>query len=109
MVDRVDTGIGDNPKIIANRLSYDDDMAILQQGSVKSIKRFFQRVENSKSLDRDSFGSTSVSINRENVITRGDSRYVLEPGVSINSVGFVIKLIIAILILTILWNYLNSE
>lgn len=111
MTDRIDTGVGPDTKILANILNYDDDMAILQQGSVKSIKRYFQRVENPESLGRDSFGSTSVSIDRENrpIIRGGDKRYTLEPGVSINSVSFIARLIILILILIVVWDFLRTK
>lgn len=52
------------PKIISNVLNYDDDMAILQQGSIKSIKKHFDKIEfdsidKTKSTKSNSTNSTN--------------------------------------------------
>ena len=95
MVDQINTGINDNTKIISNVLNYDNDMAILQQGSLRSIKRFFHKVEHpdiplSEDIDEDK------NINKESTI-------------SINSVTFVVKFIILILLIVIVWDFLKTK
>jgi hypothetical protein len=95
MVDRVDTNITHNTKIIANTLNYDNDMAILQQGSVRSTRRFFHELEHPDiPFPEDIKSTNNKSINNT---------------ISINSVGFVVKFVIFILLSMIVWDYLKTK
>lgn len=101
MTDRIDTGINENTKVIANVLNYDDDMAILQQGSLRSIRRFFHKVEHPdipilEDKDIDDIESNKNKSNGMDVI-------------SINSISFMVKFVILILMLIIMWDFLRTK
>lgn len=91
----INTGINANTEIIANRLNYDNDYAILQQGSLRSIRRFFEQKENPDKFIEDP--------------TTPLKKKVVDDSHSINYVGFVVKFMITVIILIILWDYLKSE
>jgi len=91
----IDTGINATSQIVANRLNYDDDFAILQQGSLRSIRRFFERAENPDKFIEDPTAPLEEK--------KTDDSY------SINSVGFLIKFVILLLIIAIVWDYLKYE
>ena len=90
----IDTGINANTNIVANRLNYDNDFAILQQGSLRSIRRFFEQKENP-----DKFIEDPTAPLEEDVV---------DDSFSINSVTFFVRFMILILILVVMWDYLKS-
>lgn len=92
MVDIVNTIITPNTKVISNVLTYDNDMTILQQGSVRSISRFFHQLEHPGIPFPEDIEPVPIS-----------------DAISINSVGFVVKLVIFLLLITIIWDYLKTK
>jgi hypothetical protein len=101
MTDRIiDTGINANTNIVANRLNYDYDMAILQQGSLRSIRRFFERLEHPELFaDEDRDGRIDIE---QNMRKKKESPY------SINSVAFVVQFVILILFFAMVWDFLKT-
>jgi hypothetical protein len=91
----INTGINANTQIVANRLNYDDDFAILQQGSLRSIRRFFEQKENPDKFAEDPTAPLKV--------VEPDTSY------SINSIQFFVRFMIVIVILAAVWDYLKSE
>ena len=91
----IDTGINAKTQSVANRLNYDNDFAILQQGSLRSMRRFFERAENPDKFIED----PTAPLEEEKI----DDSY------SINSVTFLVRFVILILILAIVWDYLKYE
>lgn len=90
--------IDQNTKIVSNVLNYDDlrvnNLDILQQNSIKSIKKYFEEIENPKKP------ITEIDLMKSN---KNISDY------SINSVGFFIKLFIFIIFLVLVWDFMKSK
>jgi hypothetical protein len=91
----IDTGINANTEIVANRLNYDNDFAILQQGSLRSIRRFFEQKENPNKFIED----PTAPLEKE----------VIDDSYSINSIQFFVSFTIFILMVIIMWDYIKSE
>lgn len=92
----IDTGITPDTTIIANRYNPDDDtLPILQRGSLEAFRRYFERIENP-----DKFIENPTAPIKK---IEPDTSY------SINSVRFVVRFMIVILILAILWDYLKIK
>jgi hypothetical protein len=81
-------------KIIANVLNYDDNMAILQQGSIRSIIRFFNKLEYPDIPDLED-GGMALNDDKKD-----------KDAISINSIGFIIKLIIFFLFIMMVRDFL---
>jgi hypothetical protein len=91
----IDTGINANTDIVANRLNYDEgNFAILQQGSLRSMRRFFEQKENPDKFIED----PTAPLEEE----------MVDDSFSINSVTFFVRFMIVILILVVMWDYLKS-
>lgn len=89
----IDTGITQDTKIIANKYNPDDDtLPILQRGSLDAFRRYFERIENPDKYVED----PTAPIKK----MEKDTSY------SINSVRFVVRFMICILILAVVWDYL---
>ena len=87
--------------IIANVLNYDDDLAILQQGSIPSIKRRFQQIENPSSLPENQVRKLPADDTAKALALNPNA-------ISINNRIFVVKFVIFILFIYIVWNYIIS-
>lgn len=90
----IDTGITPETGVIANRLNY-DGIAILQQGSLRAIRRSFEKLENPDKFIEDPTALISP--------TKIDDSY------SINSVSFFVRFMIGLLIFAVVWDYLNTK
>jgi hypothetical protein len=90
--------IDQNTKIVSNVLNYDDlrvnNLDILQQNSIKSIKKYFDDIENPKKP------ITEIDLMKS---TKHTSDY------SINSVGFFIKLFILVVFLVLVWDFVKTK
>lgn len=99
--DSPDPNLTDNTRVVANLLNYDDDLAILQQGSIPSIKRRFQQIENPDSLPENQIRKLPAD-NTAKALALNSA------AISINSRTFVVKFVVVVLLIYILFNYVNK-
>lgn len=84
------------PEVYGYNMIYDSHFDILNQDSIEYIHDYFDQ----KQKQQDQTESlTAVELQ----IKSNDSIY------NVNSIGFVIKIIIFMIFLLILWNFINSK
>ena len=90
--------------IISNVLNYDDDMSILQQGSIESIRRNFEKIE--KKQHTTQIGDTlTKQINEKiNKTNKTDTATI-----SINSIEKFIAIVLALILCIMIRDFLTSE
>ena len=100
MVDRINTSILPDTNIIANKLNYDEDYAILQQGSVKLMRKKFERLEH-PNAPRDENGEI---IDHEKIEKEKRKDFV-----TVGSIGMIINIILFIVFSIIVIDYVKSS
>ena len=99
----IDTGITPDTRIVSNVLDYNDvrvnNLDILNQNSVKSIKKHFDELEHPPVL------LTELDLIR----SKGAALKLDETSISINSIGFFVKLFILIVLLVIAYDFIKLK
>jgi hypothetical protein len=94
------TSISNIPEVFAYDVIYDQDPDILNQGSFSHIQKYFERKE------REANESTDVA---DNIVKYNMTQRNIDPRYSINSVNFFIKAVVIILVLWILWEFIDQK
>lgn len=90
------------PEIYAYNVISDQDHDILNQGTISHIKNYFDKKQK-ESEEKDKGLMNIIDMDMQPDLTPDESAY------SINSIGFLIKLVIILLFVWLLWDFLLQE
>lgn len=94
------TQFNDIPEVFAYDVIYDQDPDILNQGSFRHIQKYFEKKE------REANESTDAA---DNIVKYNMNEKNINPEYSINSVNFFIKAVVIILVMWILWKFIDQK